>query len=422
MPASASSEASLDPLAGLPGSEADAEVPSSAEIRGGARVLEVAQLLFGELRDLRYLESPRLGDRLRDRLRESSRIALALLGALTFVAAIPITCGANAHASLPHYALGLGPPMFWVAVSLIVFARSLRSPTTVTLCAGERPLVRWRRGRYELMVPAGASGELGGGHASRALESSGEERAVPIPREGRVRIRTGELEVRVAWVRPARRLPQAHPLRRPRWGIAAAITISFVVHQAALAVVLAAPPAPSELRFNSSFRRLLSPTRLPEPELTRFTRGPHRRAAIAPRLGGPPTEPASACGGQVPRPEVYLGHLTVAGPRPAALLRRTLERKLGPLAACYREVLKRCAGTGRIVLTLAIAADGSLSVERESAELDHDLGSDALEACVRLEAGGWRFSRIAARELTRVRVPILFRFAGAERFVPAAPE
>lgn len=346
-----------DGLAGYPGGEADAEASSSAEIRGGARVLEVAQLLFGELRDLRYLAAPRLRDRL------------------------------------------------------------LRTSETVALDAGGHPLVRFRRGRFELVVPPGAQGELVGARLTRAIPTATRGSVVPMPLEGQARLWSGALEVRVSWVRAARRLPREHRRLRPRWGVAAAVAVSFLAHQAALAIVLAVPPAPGHVTFDDfAVRRIVRWTPPERPQVP-YPPGP-AHAVIGPMLLGPPSAPGErACVGSAPEPELYLGHLTVKGPRDRTRLRRALEGRLRSLTRCYAAALERCVGRGTIVLGLGIAPRGTTTVELERSSFEE---GEELRECVRTAAARWRFApapRLSAP--TSVRVPIIFRYVGADPFLPA---
>jgi hypothetical protein len=342
-----------DGLAGYPGSEADAEASSSSEIRGGARVLEVAQLLFGELHDLSYLEAPRLRDRVRSR--------------------------------------------------------------TAALDAGGHPLVRFRRGRFELVVPPCASGELIGAQVTRAIPATTTGSVVPMPLEGQARFRSGALEVLVSWVRPARRLPREHLRLRPRWGAAAAVVVSFLAHQAALALVLAVPPSPSHVTFDDRFERLIVRWTPPERPREPLLRGPARA-----RLGllalGTTARAERSCAGNTPEPELHLGHLTVRGPRDRTRLRRALEGRLRSLTDCYAAALERCVGKGTIVLGLEIARHGTTTVALERSSFDE---AEELRECVRTQAARWRFApayHLSAP--TTVRVPIIFRYAGADPYVP----
>jgi len=412
-----------DPLAGLPEAGAERGLTGSTgsmgsgstgsmgsgsmgsmEIRGSARVLQVAQLLFGELHDLRHLEEPRW----------RRCLAYELAGAAIAAAGVWIAC-----AWIHRFALRwAGLLLLLAGVGMLVLTRLLWSPPRVSLGGGRSWLVRWRRGRFELNLPRGAEGEQV--VASRTHPLSG-PRVVPLSPDGSALVHLGELEVRLEWVYPTRGLPaDARPLRRPRWGLGIALAVSALAQGLALAAVFAIPPAPWHLFPRDDEERVLikierRPTEGPEEPF----RDGLRRASFTPALPGNPSETDEpVCSGKPPEPELHLGHLTISGPREPRALRRSLEWKLRTLAACYRVALLRCVGHGRMVLLLEISREGITNVESTSSSFAAEVPVDGLGTCVTSATGDWKFPPTRVSSPTRVRVPFIFRYVGATRFHP----
>jgi hypothetical protein len=146
---------------------------------------------------------------------------------------------------------------------------------------------------------------------------------------------------------------------------------------------------------------------------------------VAGNVEGPPDPPLrERCAGRTPKPEIHVGHLAVdgapirssrSGVRDArariAGLAGEIAARTPTLEGCYRRALASCASEARVVVMIEIDRRGQVSPVRASAALAPAPLASPLAACVEARVGRWRFK--ATDDVARVRVPLIFRFAGS---------
>ena len=396
------------PLAALHHGASDLPGVSPGEVLGG-RVLEITQSWQGELLCAAQLREPR--GRLWLRLPLLLAGGLGVIGGLVY-----LLVGQPASGGL---LLGAG-------VALLVAARGLRSrQLEVQNLATGWPLCRWSRARgFELLLPGGARGELTSAEGTTCFGPLADgqpkvEAPVAVPPRGAVRLWLGQLEVRAAWTRPLRPPPPVGG-RPGRWLPRVSLIGSAVAHLAFLFLCLAVPPDALWVNldsFETTVRRVtLSHPPLPidsKPRRSR-NRGPFE-ALLALLRGGDENSGDMALDSfragdrcilrDLLGAFVYTGHLRVTGPRAAVHLQRALRPRVRALESCYLRALEKCAGPGRLVLSIDFDDQGAVtrqevvrsSWDPEQEGWDED-GHEDLVRCVREVVAGWKLTKTAAKQ------------------------